>query len=208
MFSRCSVIALILTASLHSPLIRAADDIGTSGGRPLSDEEIGQWQLTVFPNGRNLPAGSGSVEKGEQLYKARCIGCHGMNGQNGMGPRLAGNAGFVDDNKDLMMTLSVGAWPNATAIFDYIRRGMPHHAPKTLSDDDVYALTAYILNLNEIVERNTVLNKASLMRVVMPNQHKTVNIWEQERQKPGEICKTLYRHRARITLCKPADKVE
>lgn len=156
-------------------------------GVPLDDAEIRRYSITVFPDGRNLPQGRGSVAQGRILYQAQCGMCHGANGIEGPAARLAGSDGFFSLSDPLrfmrirkypLLILSVGAqWPYATSIFDYVRRAMPHYAPKSLKDDDAYALTAYILHLNEIVANDAVLDSASLPKVVMPGLARTVSGW-------------------------------
>lgn len=160
-------------------------------GVPLDDAEIRRYSITVFPDGRNLPQGRGSVTQGRTLFQAQCAMCHGANGIEGPAARLAGSDGFFSLSDPLrimrirkypLLVLSVGGqWPYATSIFDYVRRAMPHYAPKSLKDEDVYALTAYILNLNEIVAKDAVLDSDSLPKVVMPGLARTVSAW----QEPG-----------------------
>lgn len=154
-------------------------------GLPLGEEELAAFEITVFPNGRNLPPGSGGVPAGERIYRAQCAMCHGEKGIEGPATRLAGSDGFFDWNDPLrilrinrypMTILSTGArWPYATTIFDYVRRAMPHTAPKSLSDDEVYAITAYLLHLNGLVEENAVMNAQSLPKVTMPAAARSVS---------------------------------
>ncbi|MDX5299664.1 MAG: cytochrome c, partial [Gammaproteobacteria bacterium] len=113
--------------------------------------------------------------------------CHGEDGIEGPAARLAGSDGFFSLSDPLrilrinqypLLVLSVGAqWPYATSVFDYTRRAMPHHAPKSLSDEEVYALTAYLLYLNGLVEKNAVLDAESLPRVTMPGLERSVSAW-------------------------------
>lgn len=123
----------------------------------------------VWPDGAGLPPGRGSVAEGRELYARRCIACHGSDGRGGLGGELAGG------NPDLTADLpdqNVGTyWPYATTLYDFIRRAMPMDAPRILSDDDVYALCAYLLFLNGIVGENVVLDAKSLQQVKMPNQN-------------------------------------
>lgn len=156
-------------------------------GAPLSEAEIRRFSITVFPDGRNLPPGRGSVMQGRALYRDQCAMCHGAKGIEGPAARLAGSDGFFSLSDPLrilriqkhpLLILSVGAqWPYATSIFDYVRRAMPHHAPKSLKDDEVYALTAYILRLNGLAEEEAVLDRDSLPKVVMPGLARTVSAW-------------------------------
>lgn len=156
-------------------------------GVPLGETDIARFSITVFPDGRNLPPGQGTVPQGRRLYQSQCAMCHGADGIEGPGPRLAGSDGFfsLSDPLRILRILkhprliqSVGAqWPYATSIFDYVRRAMPHYAPKSLKDDDVYALTAYILYLNRLIEEDTTIDRASLPMVTMPGRSRTVSAW-------------------------------
>ena len=160
-------------------------------GQPLSPADVERHAITVFPNGRNLPAGRGSVEQGARLYAMHCAACHGAKGIEGPAARLAGSDGFIGWSDPLrplrvrkypLQVLSVGAmWPYATTVFDYVRRGMPMHAPKSLTDDEVYAITAHLLHLNGLVPGDAIMDKENLPRVVMPGRDRTVSAWPQER---------------------------
>lgn len=149
-------------------------------GQPLPAQTIQRYAITVYPDGRNLPPGSGSVDDGRVLYASSCAVCHGAEGREGPAARLVGSDGFfsLDDPLRILrirdqplLVLSVGGlWPYATTIFDYTRRAMPHHSPKSLSNDQVYALTAYILYMNGLLEENRVLDRESLPKVEMPGR--------------------------------------
>ncbi len=156
-------------------------------GQPLERAQIERYAITIFPDGRNLPPGQGSVAQGAALYQAQCAACHGAKGIEGPAARLAGTDGFMGWSDPLrplrvlkypLLVVSVGArWPYATSLFDYVRRAMPHHAPKSLSDDEVYAVTAHLLHLNDLVPNTAVMNRENLPRVVMPGLQKTVLAW-------------------------------
>jgi len=149
-----------------------------SFGEAISKDEISAYDITIFPNGENLPLGQGSVKQGQKLYTAQCAMCHGESGIEGPAARLAGNDGWFAFNDPLrilridkypILLISVGGlWPYATSIFDYIRRAMPHYAPKSLTNNESYALTAHILYLNDIVDDQAILDKNSLLMVTMP----------------------------------------
>ncbi|MFC3153201.1 c-type cytochrome [Litoribrevibacter euphylliae] len=160
----------------------AFDEIQTNSGKTLEQKEIDSWSITVYPNGRNLPEGSGNALQGERIYQDKCLMCHGPNGEQGVAPRLAGELGYPEWSNHPLLALTVGAWPHATSIFDYIRRAMPHQSPKTLSNSDVYALTAYILSLNDLIEKSTEMNRETLSNIVMPYKTKSYNAWEVEEQ--------------------------
>jgi len=137
-------------------------------GRTPSPEEIRLWDIDVRPDGRGLPDGSGAALKGKSIYEDQCLGCHGAGGVGGIKDRLAGGIGSLASDAPLK---TVGSyWPYATTVFDYIRRAMPYTDPGSLSNDDTYALTAYILSLNGIVPRDVSLNRQNLPGIKMPNR--------------------------------------
>ena len=156
-------------------------------GLPLESAQMARHAITVFPDGRNLPPGQGSVEQGAKLYQVHCAACHGAQVIEGPAARLVGSDGFFSLHDPLrvlriakhpLLVLSVGAsWPYATTLFDYIRRAMPRQAPKSLTDDEVYALTAHLLHCNGLVDSAAVMNKETLPQVVMPGLARTVNAW-------------------------------
>jgi cytochrome c len=138
-------------------------------GRPASEQEIAKADITVFPGGAGLPPGRGSAKQGAPVYRAQCAACHGDKGQ-GVGdfPALVGGIGSLAKKEP---RLTVGSyWPVATTLFDYIRRAMPYHAAGQLTDDEVYALTAWVLAANGIIKQGEVLDRARLVGVKMPNQ--------------------------------------
>ncbi|MEH6359081.1 MAG: cytochrome c [Pseudomonadales bacterium] len=184
MFNVKKVVVVSLFVAFSS-YVSAGDKVRTSGGVNLDKNEIDKWSITVYQDGRNLPDGNGDAIKGEVLYQAQCIACHGVDGDRGPAPRLAGPLGYPEWSQHPLHALTVGAWPYTTAIFDYIRRAMPHHSPKTLSDSDTYALTAYILHLNDLIENDYVLDRETLMKVEMPYRKKSFSAWEES--EGGEI---------------------
>ena len=147
-----------------------AEEAGYYGlGRAATEEEIAGWDIDVRPDGVGLPAGSGSVEDGELLYEEKCSTCHGSFGEGeGRWPILAGGEGTLDEEKP---EKTVGSyWPYASTLWDYIHRAMPFTAPQSLSDDETYALTAYVLYLNDIVDEEFVLTQESFQEIEMPNK--------------------------------------
>ncbi|UPK38473.1 cytochrome c [Bradyrhizobium sp. 186] len=141
-------------------------------GRPATPAEIAGWNIDIGRDGSNLPQGSGSVIQGRDVYAQQCASCHGEKGEGGLGDRLAGGQGTIGTAKPIR---TVGSfWPYATTLFDYIRRAMPQNAPQSLSDDDVYAVSAYILNLNGLVGADATLDAKSLAAVKMPNRDRFV----------------------------------
>ncbi|MFC7477756.1 c-type cytochrome [Dankookia sp. GCM10030260] len=156
--------ALGLAAALACTLAATAAEFG----RPASPEEIRLWDIDVRPDGRGLPEGRGSVARGSQVFEENCAACHGESGQGGIADRLAGGNGSLASDHPVK---TVGSfWPYATTLFDYVRRAMPYPAPQTLSDDDTYAVVAYLLNLNGIVPADATLDRASLPAIRMPNR--------------------------------------
>ncbi|OZI75795.1 c-type cytochrome [Bordetella genomosp. 2] len=137
-------------------------------GTPLSEARLAPWNIDIAPDGRSLPAGQGSVAAGRTLYAAQCAACHGAKGEGGQGDRLAGGAGTLGSAKPVR---TVGSyWPYATTLYDYIRRAMPLHAPQSLSNDEVYSATAYVLHLNGLLPEDATLDAAALRGIRMPNR--------------------------------------
>jgi cytochrome c len=138
-------------------------------GEELTEQVLKGWDIDVRPDGMGLPKGSGSVEQGEIIYDDKCASCHGSFGEGeGRWPVLAGGVGSLTDERP---TKTVGSyWPYASTLWDYINRAMPFTAPQSLETDEVYALTAYVLNLNDIVDSSFVLTQQNLAKIEMPNR--------------------------------------
>ena len=118
-------------------------------GRTATAAEIAGWNIDIGRDGANLPTGSGSVAHGHEVFDQQCVACHGEKGEGGVGDRLVGGQGTIATSKPIK---TVGSyWPYAPTLFDYIRRAMPQNAPQSLSNDDVYAVSAYILHLNGLL---------------------------------------------------------
>lgn len=161
-------IAVFLTSILVTAPVMA--DAGGYGiGTPASAEEIAGWDIDIRPDGKGLPPGSGSVEDGEMLYEEKCASCHGSFGEGvGRYPVLAGGEGTLTDERP---DRTVGSyWPYASTLWDYIHRAMPFPQPHSLTDDEVYAITAYVLNLNDLVDDDFVLTADNLASIEMPNK--------------------------------------
>lgn len=140
-------------------------------GRAPEAGEIEQSDIDVMPNGRGLPRGSGTVAQGQVLYHAACSQCHGEAGRGGPHGSLAGAPRYSADEfaEDKALERTVGNyWPYATSLFDYIRRAMPYDAPGSLESNEIYAVTAYILHLNGLIDEKAVMDRGSLPRVEMP----------------------------------------
>ena len=142
--------------------------VGPDLGRVATAQEVAAWDISIPPSGAGLPAGSGSVKQGETVYVAKCQSCHGVKGVGKPADPLMGGIGSLASGKAV---LTVGSyWPYATTLFDYVRRAMPTTNPMSLSDSEVYAMSAYLLHLNGIVDGNAVLDAHTLPQVKMPNR--------------------------------------
>jgi hypothetical protein len=164
---------LSLVAFCLIPTVSRAQ--GPNLGRPLTPEEIRKIDITVSPDGRGLPAGSGSVSAGAAIYAKSCQSCHGEKGVGKPQDQLTGGLGSLASGKPVKTPASY--WPAATTLFDYIRRAMPISSPQSLTNDEVYSVTAYILSIDGIVPADAVLDAKSLPRVKMPNRDGFVSWW-------------------------------
>ena len=139
-------------------------------GRRATAPEIAAIDIAITPGGRGLPPGSGNVSAGKSIYEIKCAFCHGKNGTEGPFSPLVGAMG------DTTKARTIGNyWPYATTLFDYIRRAMPFNAPGSLSNNEVYGVTAYLLYKNKITDATTIINAANLPKVTMPAQKLFVN---------------------------------
>lgn len=137
-------------------------------GRAPTEQEVTGWNIDIGRDGKELPPGNGSVQEGRKIFEEKCAACHGEKAEGGVGDRLVGGQGTLASAKPVK---TVGSfWPYAPTLFDYIRRAMPMNAPQSLSNQEVYALSAYILNLNGLVPDNVTLDAKSLAAVKMPNR--------------------------------------
>lgn len=138
-------------------------------GRTATVDEIAGWDIDIRPDGQGLPVGEGSVADGEMLYEEKCASCHGVFGEGeARWPKLAGGMGTLTAERP---DKTVGSyWPYASTLYDYIRRAMPFPAPQSLSDSETYAITAYVLYLNDLVDDEFVLNQHNLATIAMPNR--------------------------------------
>lgn len=156
---------LALLCAFASPLFA---DQSPELGEPVDAETLASIDFTVMPDGRGLPAGSGTAREGADVYLQHCVACHGNEGAGSINDRLVGGHGSLDSDQPIK---TIGSyWPYATTVFDYIRRAMPLQQPGPLSDDEIYAVTAYLLYLNGIVEEDATLTATSLPEVEMPNR--------------------------------------
>jgi len=166
---------ILIALVTFAPTLALADGPGL--GKPLSEEEIPVYARYVMPDGTGLPPGSGTAVQGQPIYQAQCSSCHGETGIEGpIMPPVGPN--------EVWAKPAGRYWPYATALFDYIRRAMPFDAPKSLSDDEAYALTAYILYRNDLVPETEVLNEENLAHIEMPNRINFINLWAKQKDKP------------------------
>ncbi len=163
--------ALLVAASAWA-VVAAAADPSTAGnfglGKPATRDEIAGWDIDVKPDGAGLPKGSGSVARGQGIYDDKCASCHGTFGESNSYLQIAGGVGTLASDAPIRTTGSKLNY--ATTLFDYIRRAMPFNNPQSLAADEVYALTAYVLNLNDILAADAVLDQDTLPKVKMPNR--------------------------------------
>lgn len=137
-------------------------------GRELTRDEIAAVDFTIMPDGDGLPEGSGNAISGRDVYSSNCLACHGEHGSGGVNDALSGGHGSIKSPAPLK---TVGSyWPYATTIFDYVRRAMPLQSPGVLSNDEIYAVTAYLLFINDIIAEDAEMNADSLPHVSMPNR--------------------------------------
>jgi S-disulfanyl-L-cysteine oxidoreductase SoxD len=140
-------------------------------GKAITEQDIQAWDIAVLPNGTGLPAGQGTPAEGAKVYAEKCVACHGDAGKGGVAPfypALIGGAPLTNGIETQKTIANYYAYP--TTVFDYTRRAMPYNAPRSLSDTEVYALTAYILSLNKLIGENDVMDAKSLPQVKMPNR--------------------------------------
>jgi cytochrome c len=140
-------------------------------GRPATEKEIAAKAIAIRPDGKGLPPGSGTVREGVAIYEAKCASCHGASGVEGpfnvlVAPDTAGAPPF--DQAPQRIKAIGNYWPYATTVFDYVRRAMPFDAPGSLSDNEVYSVTAYLLHANKLIDAAAVINAKTLPGIIMP----------------------------------------
>ena len=150
---------------------------GVSLGKAISPANLAPWDIDIEPSGAGLPAGGGTSDQGASIFADNCAACHGDGGRGAATTTSGAPAAppVVSDTKrngidDTTLTIA-NYWPYATTLFDYIRRAMPWTSPRTLTDDQVYALTAYILAQNKLIDPKQVINAQTLPKVQMPNRN-------------------------------------
>ena len=160
------VLALALTVGTGPA---AAQSAGL--GKPLSETDIKQWDIAILPDGTNLPPGSGTPAQGAKIFAEKCSACHGDAAKGGVAPYYPALVGGqpLTNGIDTVKTIA-NYYAYATTVFDYTRRAMPYNMPRSLTDDEVYSLTAYILAANKLIGDNDVMDAKTLPQVKMPNR--------------------------------------
>jgi S-disulfanyl-L-cysteine oxidoreductase SoxD len=149
-------------------------------GREATPAQIAGWDISVGPDGVGLPPGRGTPATGAPVYEQKCQVCHGAKGGGQPNDRLVGGHGTLASTAPVR---TIGSyWPYATTVFDYVRRSMPYIQPQSLSDDEVYAVTAYLLNLNGIIGENDEMNAQTLPKVKMPNHSNFIIVYPSRRK--------------------------
>jgi S-disulfanyl-L-cysteine oxidoreductase SoxD len=167
MSMRESARAVVCAAAVALAGAAAAQE-GPKLGVPATPEQVAGWDVSIGPEGTGLPPGSGTPSAGAAIYAAKCLACHGENGQGQPNDPLAGGRGTLGSAAPIR---TIGSyWPYATTVFDYVRRAMPYVTPHSLTDDEAYSLTAYLLALNGVIGQADVMNASTLPKVVMPNR--------------------------------------
>jgi cytochrome c len=169
-------------------------------GHAATPAEIAGWDIDVRPDGKGLPPGKGSVKDGEDIYVARCAPCHGEFGESaGRWPQVAGGTGSLASDDPVK---TVGSYfPYASSVFDYVRHAMPFGDSQSLSNDELYAVVAYVLFLNDIVDETFVLSRETFGQVKMPNQG---GFYDDDRESSE---KSFWNPAPCMTECKPAVKI-
>ena len=142
---------------------------GPGLGRVATPDEIASWDVSIGPDGAGLPPGRGTPKQGEKVFAEKCVACHGEKGAGKPNDQLVGGRGSLSGEQAPVKTVG-SFWPYATTLFDYVRRAMPLNAPKSLSNDEVYAVSAYILQLNGIIGEADAMDAQTLPQVQMPNR--------------------------------------
>jgi S-disulfanyl-L-cysteine oxidoreductase SoxD len=165
--------ALLFVATVAAAVLVAATaraQLPTYGvGRSPTADEITAWDIAIGPRGAELPSGRGTVASGRKVYAEKCAACHGATGKEGPQDVLVGGQGTLATAKPVK---TIGSyWPYATTVYDYVHRAMPFYAPGSLTPDELYGVTAYLLYLNGIIGERDVIDRRTLPQVKMPNRH-------------------------------------
>jgi cytochrome c len=175
-------------ASLVSIVVFGGACVGHAGaqespglGVPATPEQVAGWDISIGPDGAGLPPGSGTAAAGKSVYEAKCVACHGVDGAGRPNDVLVGGQGTL---RDAAPVRTIGSyWPYATTLFDYVRRAMPYVTPHSLTADETYALTAYLLALNGVIDQTAVMDATTLPKIVMPNRDNFDSAYRESRRR-------------------------
>ncbi|MGH6684385.1 MAG: c-type cytochrome [Pseudolabrys sp.] len=198
--SRSARLAALLLFSLTTSALAQEKPPNYGIGRVAAPAEIAGWDIDVRPDGQGAPPGHGSVKEGEKVYMDKCAACHGEFGESaGRWPQLAQGKGTLASNDPVK---TVGSYfPYLGSVFDYIRRAMPFGDAESLTNDELYAVTAYVLNLNDIVDDKFVLSKETWAKVKMPNRN---GFYDDDRKKTE---KAFWNAKPCMHDCRPPVKI-
>jgi len=161
-------ICVVALAGCASPAAIMRETPGPGLGREATPAEVAAWDVSIPPDGTGLPPGRGTPAQGAVIYAQKCQNCHGEKGGGQPNDRLVGGQGTLASKAPVR---TIGSyWPYATTLFDYVRRAMPYTQSHSLTDDEVYAVTAYLLHLNGIIAETSVMDAETLPKVRMPNR--------------------------------------
>jgi cytochrome c len=183
---KISITGIILTGMLYgiSSTVIADDSLTIALGKKVSQESATAMDISITPDGDNLPQGSGTAVQGKKVFAVKCASCHGEDGKGGEGlaDPLIGGIGTLNTNAPVK---TVGSfWPYTSTLFDYVRRAMPLNEPQSLSNDEVYAVSAFILSENGIIKPDAIMNAKTLPKVKMPNRDGFVSKWADYKHNP------------------------
>jgi len=176
----CKGIAAAGLVALGGLATLATAQEGPKLGVSVTQEQIASWDISVGPDGAGLPAGKGTAVTGAAVYQTKCIACHAEKGSGKPSDQLVGGQGTL---RDAAAVRTVGSyWPYATTLFDYIRRAMPYVQPQSLTPDEIYGLSAYLLFLNGVIGEADEMSAATLPKVVMPNRDNFFSVYEEPKR--------------------------
>ena len=172
----CAAVALVVAGCAAAERTGQSTRVETPNlGQPATKGDLVAWDISVGPDGVGLPPGGGTAAKGAAVYEQKCQACHGAKGAGQPNDRLVGGEGTLASKAPVR---TIGSyWPYATTVFDYVRRAMPYIQPQSLSHDEVYALTAYLLHLNGIIGEQDEMNAQTLPKVAMPNRDNFIVVY-------------------------------
>lgn len=172
---RGAIVIAVATVVLCACAVQPPQARPPALGSPVSATEVARWDISIAPNGAGLPAGGGNARQGLAVYEQKCLFCHGVKGAGKPADVLVGGIGSLSSKTPLR---TVGSyWPYATTLFDYVRRAMPLNEPLSLSSNEVYAVSAYLLHANGIISEDAMMNAQTLPQVKMPNRDGFISDW-------------------------------